>query len=121
MRVRARPVGSRSHARRARRRGWDRPKATLTVGVRHLGLVVALAVGAPLLAGDLVAAADVAKLNATAVIIDGQIPATTKIPVALDIRDELDRAPKGEIPDFSASFEEAGAGTTKRCRVRTRI
>jgi MFS family permease len=86
-------------------------KATLTVGVRHLGLVVALAVGAPLLAGDLVAAADIAKLNATAVIIDGQIPATTKIPLALDIRDELDRAPRGEIPDFSASFEEAGAGT----------
>jgi MFS family permease len=86
-------------------------KATLTVGVRHLGLVVALAVGAPLLAGDLVAAADVAELNATAVIIDGQIPATTKIPLALDIRDELDRAPRGEIPDFSASFETAGAGT----------
>jgi hypothetical protein len=77
-------------------------KATLTVGVRHVGLVVALAVGAPLLAGDLVAAADVAKLNATAVIIDGQIPATTKIPLALDIRDELDRAPRGDIPDFSA-------------------
>ena len=88
-------------------------KATLTVGVRHLGLVVALAVGAPLLAGDLVAAADIAKLNATAVIIDGQIPATTKIPLALDIRDELDRAPRGEIPDFSASFEEAGAGTNE--------
>jgi MFS family permease len=86
-------------------------KATLTVGVRHLGLVVALAVGAPLLAGDLLASADVAKLNATAVIIDGQIPATTKIPLVLDIRDELDRAPRGEIPDFSASFEEAGAGT----------
>jgi MFS family permease len=86
-------------------------KATLTVGVRHLGLVVALAVGAPLLAGDLVAAADVAKLNATAVIIDGQIPATTKIPLARDVRDELDRAPRGEIPDFSSSFETAGAGT----------
>jgi MFS family permease len=85
-------------------------KGTLTVGVRHVGLVVALAIGAPLLAGDLVGAADVAKLNATAVIIDGQIPATTKIPLALDIRDELDRAPRGDIPDFSASFEEAGAG-----------
>jgi hypothetical protein len=84
------------------------PKATLTVGVRHLGLVLALAIGAPLLAGDLLAGADVAKLNATAVIIDGEIPATTKIPLALDIRDELDRAPKGEIPDFAASFEKAG-------------
>jgi hypothetical protein len=84
------------------------PKATLTVGVRHLGLVLALAIGAPLLAGDLLAGADVAKLNATAVIIDGEIPATTKVPLALDIRDELDRAPKGEIPDFAASFAKAG-------------
>jgi hypothetical protein len=45
------------------------------------------------------------------VIIDGEIPGTTKIPLALDIRDELERAPKGEIPDFAAAFEEAGAGT----------
>ena len=63
---------------------------------------------APLLAGDLLAGADVAKLNATAVIIDGEIPATTKVPLALDIRDELDRAPKGAIPDFAASFAKAG-------------
>ena len=91
--------------------GGIAPKTTLTVGVRHLGLVLALAIGAPLLAGDLLAGADVAKLNATAVIIDGEIPGTTKIPLALDIRDELERAPKGEIPDFAAAFEEAGAGT----------
>jgi predicted MFS family arabinose efflux permease len=32
--------------------------ATLTVGVRHLGLVLALAIGAPLLAGDLLAGAN---------------------------------------------------------------
>lgn len=91
-------------------------KATLTVGVRHLGLVLALAIGAPLLAGDLLAGAGVAQLNATAVIIDGAIPATTKVPLALDIRDELDRAPKGEIPDFSAAFEEAGSATDAAVR-----
>ena len=60
--------------------GGIAPKATLTVGVRHLGLVLALAIGAPLLAGDLLAGADAAKLNAAAVIIDGEIPGTTKIP-----------------------------------------
>jgi len=86
-------------------------KATLTVGVRHLGLVLALAVVAPILANDLTRAADVAKLNATAVIIDGRIPATTKIPLALDIRDVLDRAPRGEIPDLAAPFDRHGAGT----------
>ncbi|MGA9161405.1 MAG: MFS transporter [Actinomycetota bacterium] len=92
-------------------------KATLTVGVRHVGLVVALAIGAPLLAGDLLAGADVAKLNATAVIIDGAIPATTKVPLALDIRDELDRVPKGEIPDLSAAFERAGASNDAAVQV----
>jgi predicted MFS family arabinose efflux permease len=86
-------------------------KATLTVGVRHLGLVLALAIVAPLLAGDLTRAAEVAELNATAVIIDARIPVTTKIPLALDIRDVLDGAPRGEIPDLSAPFERHGAGT----------
>lgn len=92
-------------------------KATLTVGVRHLGLVLALAVVAPFLASDLTHAADVAKLNATAVIIDGELPATTKVPLALDIRDVLDRAPRGEIPDLTAPFEERGASTDPDVRL----
>ncbi len=86
-------------------------RGTLTVGARHLGLVVALAVVAPVLARDLTQAADVAVLNATAVVIDGRIPATTKIPLALDIRDVLTEASEGEIPDFTAAFEEHGSRT----------
>jgi hypothetical protein len=66
------------------------------------------------LAGDLLAGADVAELNATAVIIDGEIPATTKVPLSLEIRDELDRAPKGEIPDFAAAFAKAGTDDAVR-------
>src|SRR3990170_4703956 len=86
-------------------------KATLTVGMRHIGLVLALAVVAPILSSDLTEAADVATLNATAVIIDGQIPATTKVPLAIDIRDALEQVPEGEIPDLSAPFEEHDAGS----------
>jgi MFS family permease len=86
-------------------------RATFTVGVRHLGLVLALAVVAPVLEHDLFAAADVAKLNGTAVIIDAEIPVTTKIPLALDIRDALDATPEGEIPDLSRPFEEHGSAT----------
>jgi MFS family permease len=92
-------------------------RATFTVGVRHLGLVLALAVVAPILEHDLFEAADVAKLNGTAVIIDAEIPATTKIPLALDIRDTIDAAPEGEIPDLSATFEEHGAGTDPAIRL----
>jgi MFS family permease len=86
-------------------------KATLTVGVRHLGLVLALAVVASLLSADLLGSADVALLNGTAVVIDGQIPATTKVPLALDIRDALERAPEGEIPDLDTPFDEHGASS----------
>jgi MFS family permease len=115
--VRAVRLGARagragSHAHGARRRGRDRAEGDAhrrhpasRAGARRSRS------GPRCSPATSVAGADVAKLNATAVIIDGEIPATTKIPLALDIRDELERAPKGEIPDFAAAFEEAGAGT----------
>ena len=84
-------------------------EGTLTVGVRHLGLVLALAIVAPLLTCGLFAAEDVARLNGTSVVIDGRISATTKVPLALDIRDAIDAAPRGEIPDLAAVFDEHGA------------
>jgi MFS family permease len=97
--------------------GGSGRKATLTVGVRHLGLVLALAVVTTFLARDLIMAADVATLNATAVVIDGRIPATTKVPLALDIRDTLERAPEGEIPDLDAAFEAHGASSDAAVRL----
>ena len=87
-------------------------KATLTVGMRHVGLVLALAVVAPILSTDLTAASDVATLNATAVIIDGQIPASTKVPLAIDIRDALERAPEAEIPDLTEAADVATLNAT---------
>jgi MFS family permease len=92
-------------------------EGTLTVGVRHLGLVLALAIVAPLLTTDLFAAEDVARLNGTAVVIDGRIPAITKVPLALDIRDRIDAAPRGEIPDLAAVFEEHGSKDDPAVRV----
>jgi MFS family permease len=87
---------------------------TFTIGVRHLGLVLALVLVAPILANDLTEAGDVAKFNATAVIIDGQIPITKKIPLALDMRDVFDAAQKGEIPDFTGPFDKQGAQTDEQ-------
>lgn len=92
-------------------------RVTFSVGARHLGLVVVLAAVAPFLARDLTRAADVATLNGTAVVIDGRIPATTKVPLALDIRDALDRAPEGEIPDLTRAFAEHGAATDPSVRL----
>jgi hypothetical protein len=81
----------------------------LSVGVRHLGLVLGLVAVAPLLAVALEEAGDRATHNATAVILDAQLPLEQKIPIALDLYDTFQRTPEGEIPDLAAPFEANGA------------
>jgi MFS family permease len=83
--------------------------AVVSVGVRHLGLVVGLLAVAPLLAAELDEAADRATINATAVILDAPLPVQTKIPVALDLYGEFQETPEGEIPDLAGPFDEHGA------------
>jgi MFS family permease len=87
---------------------------TLTVGIRHLGLVVALALIAPLLASTLPAAGDRAMFRATAVLLDAPIGLTEKIPVALDLRSAFDEAQEGQRPDLRKPFDEHGAKTDDR-------
>jgi hypothetical protein len=82
----------------------------VSVGLRHVGLVVALVAVAPLLSGQLTRGADRATVNAAAVILDAPLPLRSKVPIVLGLRDELDAAPTGEIPDLSVPFEEHGAG-----------
>ena len=82
---------------------------TLTIGVRHLGLVLALATIAPLLAAELPPAGHRAELRATAVLLDAPIGLRSKIPVALDARTEFARAQAGEIPDLARPFDAHGA------------
>ena len=84
---------------------------TLTIGARHLGLVVALVLIAPLLARDLKPAGERATLNATAVILEGEIPLTKKIPLALDMSEVFGQARRGEIPDLTGPFDKQGAAT----------
>jgi len=87
---------------------------TMTVGFRHVGLVLALVMIAPLVARDLEPAATRATLNATAVILEGQIPLTKKIPLALDMSAAFGEARRGEVPDLSAPFDKHGAATDER-------
>ncbi|HEX6663245.1 MAG TPA: hypothetical protein VF025_06180, partial [Gaiellaceae bacterium] len=82
---------------------------TLSIGVRHLGLVLALASIAPLLASELPPAGHRAELKATAVLLDGQVGLSKKIPVALDARTEFARAKAGAIPDLNRPFDAHGA------------
>jgi predicted MFS family arabinose efflux permease len=84
---------------------------TFTVGVRHLGLVLALASIAPLLASELPDAGRQAQLKATSILLDAPIGLSTKVPVALDLAGEFERAQAGEVPDLAKPFNDHGAGT----------
>jgi hypothetical protein len=84
---------------------------TFTVGVRHLGLVLALALIAPLLAAELPAAGRQAKLKATSVLLDAPVGLSTKVPVALELAGEFQRAQAGKIPDLAKPFDDHGAGS----------
>lgn len=86
------------------------------VGARHLGLVLALALVAPLLSQALERDGRRALLTGTRVILDGNIPLTKKVPIALDLRDALAEANKGEVPDLARPFDERGAGSDERLR-----
>jgi hypothetical protein len=85
------------------------PSGTLTVGARHVGLVVALALIAPLLASRVPAAGDRALLKGTAVLLDAPVGLDKKVPVALDMRDAFARARAGETPDLAQPFDANGA------------
>ena len=84
---------------------------TLTIGIRHRGLVAAIAMIAPLLASDLPAAGDRAMLKATAVLLDAPIGITDKVPIALDLRSAFAKAKDGTIPDLAKPFDQRGART----------
>jgi MFS family permease len=82
---------------------------TLTVGARHVGVVLALAVIAPLLASKIPDAGDKALLRGTAVLLDAPIGLDKKVPVALDLRSAFGKAKEGETPDLAEPFDKHGA------------
>ena len=97
-----------SNAALDQRAGLTR-SGTLTVGARHVGLVLALALIAPLLASKVPAAGDTALLRGTAVLLDAPIGLDKKVPVALDLRKAFAKAQEGETPDLKEPFNAHGA------------
>jgi predicted MFS family arabinose efflux permease len=89
---------------------------TLTIGARHAGLVVALALVAPLLTHSLESGGKDALLGVTRVALDGDAPIRQKVPIALELRDALDAAPKGEVPDLAEPFDRRGAAHDEKLR-----
>lgn len=82
---------------------------TLTIGVRHLGLVLALAVIAPILAAELPSTGNRVTLQATAALLDAPIGLGTKVPVAVGVARELAEARSGQVPDLREPFDRHGA------------
>ncbi len=82
---------------------------TLTIGVRHLGLVLALGLIAPLLASSVPSAGHRAEVRATAVLLDAPISLTTKLPIAYDLVRLFKQAQQGEVPDLAEPFNAHGA------------
>ncbi|HMN99125.1 MAG TPA: MFS transporter [Miltoncostaeaceae bacterium] len=83
--------------------------ATRSVAARHVGLVAALVIVAPLLAVDLEEGGDRATLEATRVILDARLDLQDKVPLALDLAEEFDRTPRGAVPDLAKVFAARGA------------
>jgi hypothetical protein len=88
----------------------------ITVAARHAGLVLALALVAPLLTTSLDDAGQRALLGGTKEILDANVPIRKKVPIALALRDALERAPKGEVPDLRKPFDDAGARSDSHVR-----
>jgi predicted MFS family arabinose efflux permease len=82
---------------------------TITNAARHAGLVIGLAVIAPVLATGLEDGALDAAYSGTAVMLDARLPLSDKLPVAWGIRTAINDAPAGEVPDLAAVFEARGA------------
>jgi MFS family permease len=91
-------------------------RGTISIGARHVGLVLALVAIAPLLGTSLSSGGDRARINATAVILDSPVSLGTKVPIALALSSELDRTPDGQIPDLEKPFDENGAATDPAVR-----
>jgi hypothetical protein len=84
---------------------------SITVSARHAGLVLGLALIAPLLTSSLDSAGERALLGGTQAILDANIPIRKKVPISLALRDALESAQKGEVPDLGKPFEDAGASS----------
>jgi MFS family permease len=87
--------------------------ALVTVGARHLGLVVALAVLAPVLSHTLPPAAHHAEQQATSVLLDSRAALSKKLGVAIDLGSAFHRARSGDLPNLAQPFDAHGAGSDK--------
>jgi MFS family permease len=90
--------------------------ATISIAARHAGFVLGLALIAPVLSASLNEGALEATRATTAEVLDAPISLRTKVSLALDLRDLVADAPRGEVPDPSLPFDERGAASNANMR-----
>jgi MFS family permease len=81
---------------RALHGGW-------TIGARHIGVVLGLAILTPVFTADLQAAQAPAEQAITRLVLDAPLPAASKVAVAQGLGDQLTEQ-RGRVPDLRPAF-----------------
>jgi MFS family permease len=96
--------------------------SAVSIGARHAGLVLGLALIAPVLSTSLEAGIERATLGATRTMLTADLDLADKLPVVWDMRTAIEEAPKGQVPDLASVFDEAGAeGDNAMARARDQL
>ena len=96
--------------------------SAVSIGARHAGLVLGLALIAPVLSTSIEHGIDRATLGATQTMLTSDLDLREKLPVTWDLRTAIEEAPKGQVPDLPAVFDEAGAeGDNDLARARDQL
>ncbi len=83
--------------------------SAVSIGSRHAGLVLGLALIAPVLSASLDHGIDRATLSATRTMLTTDLDLSDKIPVTWALRTAIEEAPRGQVPDLAHQFDERGA------------
>lgn len=95
---------------RVRHAGW-------TIGARHVGVVVGLAILTPVFTADLMDAQTPAEEAITALVLDAPLDPDTKIEVAKALGGELTQQ-EGKVPDLRRAFTTLDVAPEERPAVR---
>ena len=93
--------------------------SAVSIGARHAGLVLGLVLIAPVLSSSLEAGIERATLGATRAMLETELSLRDKLPVTWALRTAIEEAPRGQVPDLAAEFDERGAeGDNAMARAR---
>ena len=89
-----------------------------TIGARHAGVVLGLAILTPVFTADLVAAQAPAQEAVTALVLDAPLQTQDKIDLARGLGDQL-QSESGRVPDLHPAFAALQVAPEQRDAVRT--